>query len=175
MKQISLGILQYVQDYDEVFPRLYMYDSPTRRRWWEDMIYPYTNNWQLIICPSADPSSYTFARPAEGPDPLLYGYCANSMTTGDGTSATGGYGAGGPIRNTLVKLSQLEMPSQTILLVDGAGTELTQAQRSDCWDTTTGYVRLRHNDMANWAFCDGHVKSMKRSQPAMWSISGTNP
>jgi len=180
LKQLSLAVLQYVQDYDECFPFLYMYDSPTRLRWWMDMIQPYINNWQTNICPSADPSSYTYARPAEGPNPLLYGYCANSMTTGDGTSPTGGYGLGGPIRNTRVKLSQLEMPAQTILLVDGAGTELTRAERSDCWsgDYPTNpncYVRKRHNDTANWAFCDGHVKAMKGSQAAMWSISGTNP
>jgi len=26
--------------------------------------------------------------------------------------------------------------------------------------------------MANWAFCDGHVKSLNKSEPYMWSVSG---
>src|SRR5436305_9155163 len=65
-KQLNLGILQYVQDYDEKFP-LWIYDTigPQRdtpdRPWgpwknehigWDKAIQPYVKNVQIFRCPS---------------------------------------------------------------------------------------------------------------------------
>ena len=48
-KQVALGTLMYVQDYDEVLPLVY--DLNTLGSW-TDRIQPYVKNWDLMFCPS---------------------------------------------------------------------------------------------------------------------------
>ncbi len=171
LKQLSLGILMYAQDYDERYPKNYSYDggSGVDLRWWEDRVQPYIMNWQVTICPSRTPTAYTYARPAAGPAPLLFSYDCNAM--GDGQ-----WGTGGPMTNSPAGLGEVQRPSECILLCEAVSTrEITITSRSDCFNSSNGYIRKDHNDMAVWAFCDGHVKSMRVSQPYMWSKSGTHP
>jgi prepilin-type N-terminal cleavage/methylation domain-containing protein/prepilin-type processing-associated H-X9-DG protein len=64
LKQLGLAMLMYVQDYDGVFPyihdtnatdgRYYISDGSVAGffRGWEDLVYPYTKNHQLMECPS---------------------------------------------------------------------------------------------------------------------------
>ncbi|HEY3331024.1 MAG TPA: DUF1559 domain-containing protein [Capsulimonadaceae bacterium] len=67
MKQMSLGLLQYVQDYDEMFPVDYYPACPTYtsgcpgkdpwgNQWyyvnWANEIYPYIKTTNLFMCPS---------------------------------------------------------------------------------------------------------------------------
>ncbi|NLO05684.1 MAG: hypothetical protein GX131_07605, partial [candidate division WS1 bacterium] len=49
--------------------------------------------------------------------------------------------------------------------------ELTRTTRVDAFGVN-GNILKPHNDMANWAFVDGHAKAMTRSQPHMWNIAG---
>jgi len=66
LKQIGLGILQYVQDYDETMPRYGQSSdafqetaassgegASTDRYKWMDAIYPYVKSEQIFVCPSA--------------------------------------------------------------------------------------------------------------------------
>lgn len=59
MKQMGLGVMQYVQDYDEKYPQAYWYvndtDGPGGYVHWSSMIQPYTKSFQLFVCPS-DPN-----------------------------------------------------------------------------------------------------------------------
>jgi len=48
MKQVSLGIIMYMQDYDESFP-LYAGDLPQN---WDRTCMPYIKNEQVFSCPS---------------------------------------------------------------------------------------------------------------------------
>jgi prepilin-type N-terminal cleavage/methylation domain-containing protein/prepilin-type processing-associated H-X9-DG protein len=50
VKQISLGFMMYIQDYDERFMR---HCYCTGSSCWMYKIQPYTKNWQLFQCPSA--------------------------------------------------------------------------------------------------------------------------
>lgn len=55
IKQISLGMLQYIQDYDEKFP-YYAYGSwGGVQPWifWPHQLQPYIKNWQVYACPSS--------------------------------------------------------------------------------------------------------------------------
>ncbi len=70
-KQMTLGVLQYVQDYDERLPLSMFYDgaawtvgststpadvfghTPTRDSYWSNSIAPYIKNYQIYNCPSA--------------------------------------------------------------------------------------------------------------------------
>jgi prepilin-type processing-associated H-X9-DG protein len=56
LKQVALGMMQYIQDYDERTP-------PTKN--WIDVLQPYVKSEQIFICPSVD-------------DPKGYGYAYNS-------------------------------------------------------------------------------------------------
>jgi len=65
-KQIALGILMYIQDYDETFPRHYYSNgstsltdppfspnTPDNIVGWNEAIYPYVKNVQLFRCPDS--------------------------------------------------------------------------------------------------------------------------
>ncbi len=70
-KQLTLAVLQYVQDYDETFPLSLFYSggswsgasvttptsafgsTPTREAFWSNSTAPYSKNFQIINCPSA--------------------------------------------------------------------------------------------------------------------------
>src|SRR5690606_21073667 len=56
LKQIGLGIMQYVQDYDETYPLTHYDrtpgDSTTRYYWWS-MLQPYIKSTQVFSCPSS--------------------------------------------------------------------------------------------------------------------------
>jgi len=47
-KQIMLGMLMYVQDYDETYPMNQFYEGP-KRTTWADMVYPYIKNGQAHL------------------------------------------------------------------------------------------------------------------------------
>jgi len=48
-KQVSLSVLMYVQDYDEVVPLVYDLNTLSS---WTDRVQPYVKNWDLMFCPS---------------------------------------------------------------------------------------------------------------------------
>ncbi|HID06830.1 MAG TPA: DUF1559 domain-containing protein, partial [Armatimonadetes bacterium] len=60
MKQLALATLQYVQDYDEKFPRARFFPGrPVNQShdgnpcyFWSDALEPYMKNWQILQCPS---------------------------------------------------------------------------------------------------------------------------
>lgn len=59
-KQMGLGIMMYVQDYDETFPATYYYGDPTTSGnfdltgiyQWSGLTQPYVKNVQIFVCPS---------------------------------------------------------------------------------------------------------------------------
>ena len=56
LKQMGLGVIQYVQDYDEKFPQGYYYpnDSSSAGGYvhWSGLVQPYTKSLQIFVCPS---------------------------------------------------------------------------------------------------------------------------
>lgn len=53
MKQLGLGFVQYMQDYDSTYPRWkYAYNSGTTLATWDVVLLPYTKSVQLLTCPS---------------------------------------------------------------------------------------------------------------------------
>src|SRR2546425_741475 len=57
VKQLSLGIHMYIQDYDEFLPYGYCYVMPSQQYywWWQGSIRPYVKNEAVYTCPSASP------------------------------------------------------------------------------------------------------------------------
>ncbi len=168
VKQITLAIMQYVQDYDETYPYASAWGPDTAIRYWYEYLDPYMKNTQVMICPSVP----RYAR----------GYGWNYQNFGYRSSA-GSYGSGaGRV------LSDVEVPAETILIGDnpdsgcwGAGSIYaygpTQVDSSGAAtnDPSVANVSFRHNGGGNYGFCDGHSKWVSRAdatgQDRLWTIA----
>jgi len=143
LKQISLGVLMYAQDYDETYPRYhrpaaspveYPDGSTASGILWYAALYPYVNNQQIFDCPSTSyrwDGSYT--------DDLRYGYSRH---------------IGG------LSMGQIDQPSSTFIVGDSAADEgqnpMTYVLYGTWYPTT--HLADRHNGGANIGFADGHAK-----------------
>jgi prepilin-type N-terminal cleavage/methylation domain-containing protein/prepilin-type processing-associated H-X9-DG protein len=147
LKQIALGCLMYSQDYDERYPNNEWQDAA--QAWYQcrtaaTKIYPYVKNAQLFVCPSANWNGATMSCAAGSPYPYIprcsYGF---SAWVCDGRS-----------------LAVVTAPAEQFMAMDA----------QNWWnDGCQNAIRLshRHNEQANFAFADGHVKSRKsRSERA---------
>jgi len=56
MKQLALGVLMYVQDYDEKMPGRNAALACSNDADWSAMIYPYIKSTQVFECPSVNDS-----------------------------------------------------------------------------------------------------------------------
>ncbi len=183
LKQLALATLQYVQDYDERLPVRWNGRLGQTGFNLTDMIYPYVKNRQQFTCPSwstdvtyfngAMKLSYTW--PGGSPVHLSGVAAGSTCSCGKRVPSSNAYPFDG---YTAYALSVFNYPSNTIIIC-----ELKVGQGGTDWDGTTSlYDRLwdrertvtnnPHNDGNNYAFLDGHVKWMQRSQPGMWSVGG---
>ena len=182
LKQIGLGMAQYVQDYDERFP-MYKTESSggpgTAYTAWAcnggsgatDVapIFPYTKSIQILQCPSEpnQPASSTYCKDITWTD-YFYNRKIGSTPDGAGNSIN----SGTPGR----KLAQIDAVAVTILLGDGkSGIGTNSSHGGTDNNTATGPAAggnswipnrfnaarlegVRHLQGANYAFVDGHVK-----------------
>jgi prepilin-type processing-associated H-X9-DG protein len=173
IKQLSLGILQYAQDYDETLNPCYggIGASVSGRRWYwygasnEGMLYPYVKNSQIFRCPSGTGN-----------------YGVNRALIGDGTGKS---------------LGVVQKPAETIIIGDALtsggdpvtgkdsatsesyGGMIASLTRIPSYGPGTacngrGLMAIRHNELANLGFLDGHAKAMKSGPTdvpeSMWDI-----
>ncbi|MCE5241424.1 DUF1559 domain-containing protein [bacterium] len=164
IKQLTLGFLQYVQDYDERFPDdSFIPGMPQGSQgvnvcWWRFKIQPYIKNWQVFACPSGE-TNRDWSSSVNTQGQGSYGY----------DSATSG-GLGG------VSLGSLSTPAARILVSDARHWGL-----ASCWPGNAAYPTYnssewvapncganaqahwnerssRHNGGSNVGFVDGHAK-----------------
>ncbi len=178
LKQIGLGIMMYVQDYDEKTPyawrsipsTLMPYNSVASNYFtWADATYPYTKSIQLLQCPSksfAQSDMYNY--PSYSVTPTSYMINQHKAPTTGATSDTG--------FSSPVSQAQIDSPSTTIMAYDFWGTfdsggwtidgtsaaDLVQLLNG----TTTTYAARsqttrRHLDGTNILWEEGHVKWQK--------------
>lgn len=185
-KQISLGITQYVQDYDERFPIWqYAVAVPPRTKdpnggnyaeahmGWDEACQPYIKNKSLLWCPSvASPGNDYNA----GVDKK-----SDSDWTGSLNYATNCRLVGKYTNDSPAGLAALSYPAQTILLSENgaqgsegacriennewgwAGTQ-TDAMAFQTFDPSKRPGPLtRHKGGSNYAFSDGHAKWISSS------------
>ena len=166
LKQIGLGVMMYVQDYDEKYP-LYEFINvaPSSYLFWTDTIQPYTKSTQVLICPSGSAASM---------NSVLYGnYGASSNIINGGgvgmatiTSPASTY----MILDTgqwTINPSQLKDTAYGVY-IPGTGNliGLTSSACPNVYGYTGGYYNPlstdcmsgRHLGGVNMAFADGHVK-----------------
>ncbi len=108
-KQIGIGILQYVQDYDELYPYRYgAFVTPTHQYSWKDMIYPYIKSVDVFKCPDSPAAQVKDATPGSI---FPGGY---SMWLPDSfLSGVFGHGAAYP-----QPLAGIEQPSNSLLILE---------------------------------------------------------
>jgi prepilin-type N-terminal cleavage/methylation domain-containing protein/prepilin-type processing-associated H-X9-DG protein len=146
LKQIGLGLKQYVQDYDEKFPQVEL--NSDEARGWAFTTQPYLKSVQIFQCPSetnppdADPgddgySDYWYNGALSGESEASLEYVSNTFMNGDGSNGnSASCSDGGASNNT---------------------TGIVAANAGNFTVGSTGSSQ-RHLEGANYAFADGHVK-----------------
>ncbi len=164
LKQIGLGVLQYVQDYDEGFP-IHNNGTPNNAGGFFATMQPYLKSTQLYQCPSE-----TTAPDAPG-DPGNNGYTDYAYNLNLGWD-------GG---NAKVNQSVLTQSALSVMVFD-SGKDGEANGRSDAWSLGCGSggtncasgglatfreaaVAQRHLETQDFLFCDGHVKAYKGQAP----------
>ena len=162
LKQLSLGFLQYAQDYDEMFCSMgnatmltpsvpdhpyfnahsagtnppatadYYYTS------WASQVYPYVKNAQIYLCPSTSYACYRVA----------YGVPSSGINAAQtGTTSIFGRPA----------MSAIKRPAEIMMIGEkgaGGGNQYMLAGQYYAG-------RMNHNEGSNLAFFDGHAKWFK--------------
>lgn len=174
LKQVGLGLMQYVQDYDDKLPQSFYgganLDSDNGNNYkWMDVIHPYVKNEDVFNCPSDDTVN-----------PYHYQSGHNYGSYG----LNGAYGKAGdnqtPPRSSsayVVRLSMIVVPATTVWITDNnnsPGPLNSGGSQGFFWPDakhnptiTTTYPRQlqniveRHLDTTNVLYCDGHVKAHK--------------
>lgn len=168
IKQLGLGLMQYVQDYDEMMPLPYSDGAAGRQRWF-DVCAPYLKNSQVRFCPS-----HSIANPTL-PDACSYAATMNGHVWIEGY----------PQRS----IGAFTKPAELGVLVDAnswyayygvtaahSATHPYMDNLSSARATADWLYLGRHNDGANCYFLDGHAKWGKAaaiSQDAnFWGCNG---
>ncbi len=171
LKQLALGLLQYVQDYDEKFPTYYWGEGnsgvPNSCTWWAG-IYPYVKNLQIYKCPSSPINSHNTHQVWINNNPP---FNTPGFVNNYGYNELIGNASGG------LPLARLNNPAETLVLADCTSTWIGGYWRSadrphlrrvafarggaPCGcppNLTMNEDWTLHLGGSNLAFADGHVK-----------------
>ena len=162
-KQLALGILMYVQDYDEMLPPylyappgidIFAYGNPDVTFTWPEMIQPYLKNWDLFRCPADGQANLTqylnnWGYPANSPEKVI--------NYARGTCSNYGYnyvylapihGAAPDWRSEPVSLGAVGSPASTVLLTNST-TWAASGTPPECRGVGGGWMS---NDPPSWDF-----------------------
>ena len=149
LKQISLGAMQYIQDYDEHFPLGLTTQGINSYSTSFDLMQPYLKSSQIGNCSSdTDPPSVNLHLPGTKP----VSYTANVKVT---TAPFLG-------ENSPPSVAQVGQSSRLPLIWDAINTSIDPVPDVK--------VMRRHVGGANCLFADGHVKWIK-DHPELWDVS----
>lgn len=185
MRQMGIGIAQYVQDYDERLPRAGVGSNDMT---WLMQIMPYVKSKQVFICPSKsnENSILTYNNENDSMFPAstaMAGYALSRVGDSDNVDPTDRH------------ISDFTSTSATVVIVEvdnsvssipgdrswyGQGTS---QGAGNAWLYIGNAIRddkgaTRHLETSNYLFADGHVKAMRPTQvkcnnsltDCMWSI-----
>lgn len=164
LKQMSLGVFQYLQDYDEHYPLVDVNAtgiSDSNPYGWADALQPYLKSTQIFQCPSEVTSPVlATSGPFNGqPDPTAKSYTDYWYNT----------------RLNGLEQKKILFLASTLMFGDGSdGTDITNARYNlnrlpEAWPPSQ-----RHLDGANYAYADGHVRWYKAKAVTMKKPDGKN-
>lgn len=185
LKQIGLAMAQYVQDYDQVYPMAYGYDSGGNQTVaWDRELAPYLG---FLVYPPTLPSGPSPSILKCPDDTLDRGSFQSTrsyslVNGGTATAPTGFCGkAFGPplIHNEGRNMNEIPAPAGTFMFVEYAST-------SNCFGRATGVtvdspttqqsaVKPFHFDGWNYLYADGHVKWQLPAQTLGTGLSMSAP
>jgi prepilin-type N-terminal cleavage/methylation domain-containing protein/prepilin-type processing-associated H-X9-DG protein len=139
LKQMALACLMYTQDYDERTMRYCTQGCPDNGCFYKhDLLYPYTKNRQMYLCPS---SNRTDATPGGWPAGTVYGDYGYHCPTSNG-----------------VKMADMAAPAEVMMFIECVAAPATPNQSCNYASSRIDWIVARHNGGTNIAFWDGHVK-----------------
>ena len=148
LKQIGLGLFQYSQDYDEKFPPVGIKDANINQQnplGWADTLFPYLKSQQVFWCPTQLKNGVRDSKTRTPAARDYTDYFFNRRLGG-------------------LYNQKFEAVALTIMLGDGNdGSDAANARYSleelpEKWRTDKSSPGYRHDEGANYAFADGHVK-----------------
>jgi prepilin-type N-terminal cleavage/methylation domain-containing protein/prepilin-type processing-associated H-X9-DG protein len=154
VKQITLGMLQYAQDYDERMVPAAMYWSTPNYWTWMYLLQPYIKNSQILTCPSSTATGW------------------NGSTN---TTQTTGYGLFRLLSGAA--LGTIQQPASCVLLADAGRLSTSPFNTYYLCDWSVDQSdngvppEPRHNEGANFGFCDGHAKWLGKTTYCTWSTA----
>ncbi len=157
LKQTTLGMQMYSQDYDETLPFCITGDLYTSVWSIYQSIQPYVRNEQILLCPSDRPPSVDLRVIGMS----QYGYSANTIVMPINI-------AGFNPSNALT-VAEVHKPAECVAFFDAY------------LDPTSSLANYRtppdrrHNEMANFSFVDGHAKALKEIPPGHNPSAAGNP
>ena len=134
-KQIGIGIMQYLQDYDEKYP---VQDEKVGYLWFNP-VQPYIKSKQVFRCPSATDDAHNDKVANTPSDYVQNGFFARGQSQ-----------------------AQFQTVAEQIMVAERADN--TTDIDYHPWDPAefkSHIATLRHLDGANYLFADGHVKWLK--------------
>jgi len=178
MKQAGLGVMQYIQDYDETYP-MSVYRARNQQN--QECAYtmlaaiePYVKNKDIYECPSRrremdlDAFWRQFGLPGGECGRFQWlSYVANFALFEDGPNNT----ITGAQNQPPIKQAELEFAAETAAYLDGQLT--VQGGTGNC-GIFSSPVEGRHNETASVAYADGHAKSLKVRQADVTCINISN-
>ncbi len=136
VKELMLAVHMYAQDYDETLcVASHWYWGSTYTNWY-DAIAPYTQNTQILRCPSKPNRS------------IGYGWNYQEFGYANSTTHALSYHPATP-------LGDIEYPATTILI--GDNDDNNNGERY-LYRRHVDRLPARHNGGGNMGFCDGHAK-----------------
>lgn len=167
VKQIGLGTMMYVQDYDETYPRNSQckiggcVSASGTLDYWDELILPYTKSTQVFICPSSTSTAPRTGNYGVNPNIMVSYDAAASIKMSAIVAAANTYMAldYGTFR---ALMSYINNPTSNSYL-PGVG-EIKGLTAATC-TTVTAYqgdcMSGRHFNGVNVTFADGHAKWLK--------------
>ncbi len=171
LKQGGLAVLMYAQDYDETFPiSLYLgSDTATKKpctmSFYAEVV-PYQKNAQVMQCPSnmpgldADLAMKNIGMPplcTVSPAAKYLSYMFNFRVVDEGCPNIV-FGCNATSSRTVCPMAALNYPAETGLIYDGNATLPGGTAKFGLFNSP---VEVRHQQVVNVCFTDGHSKNMK--------------
>ncbi len=154
LKQIGLGVLQYIQDYDERFPIVAVDAVPAQG--WAVTLQPYLKSVQIYQCPS-DTQAPGLANTAQYTD-----YYINANTLGQSQASLNSVALTVLMGDGNTQTTPLGTPAY---MSNGCSFQNDGQTNSLAACAAGSFVNLdyaqRHLEGDNFAFADGHVKWFK--------------
>ena len=171
-QQLGLGVIQYIQDYDEHFPVVWdnrhnLGAGETDINWGQE-IYPYVKSLQVYVCPSntsaaALVTSGHFMGNGFGDEtPASNIPDSYSMNADIGFVNETGQDTWGPYKSE----AGIDEPSNKVMITESAGQNAATHwpgwfNEGNNTGGIYGQMFAGHTGIMNVAYIDGHVKAMK--------------